>query len=252
MRNGYNVLAEVYDELNQTVDYPKIVSYYEECFKKYSEIPVSSVLDLGCGTGTVTLEMAKRGYDLVGVDSNEDMLATAQGKALEASVSDVLWLEQSMTELDLYGTVSATVSCLDCINHLLTGKEVEKCFSLVHLFLEPGGLFIFDVNTPTKFENVYKERDYVLESDGTLCAWHNEWHPKTKICDFQLTVFREQPDGLYERTDGLEREKCYSKKDLVSKLEKVGFEVIGCFDDCSFNEGNELSERWHFVAKARK
>ena len=149
---GYHAIAGVYDRLNQELNYEAWADFFEQCFDRFLEEKPTLVLDLACGTGRMTRTLARRGYDMIGVDGSEDMLS----EAYAASEGEpILYLRQDMRSFELYGTVGAVVSCLDSINYLLTEDDLCKTFRLVHNYLDPDGLFIFDVNSPYKFENIY-------------------------------------------------------------------------------------------------
>ena len=195
----YGKIAGVYDLLNSHIDYSKWADYIERVIEKFKKAPTKLMLDLGCGTGRMTFEMRRRGYDMTGVDISPEMLSEASERALAEGARDILWLCQDMCSFELYGTVDAVVCCLDSLNHLTKSGELERCFKTVHNYLVPDGLFIFDMNTPYKFENVYAERDYILECDGLLTAWQNEYNKKSRICDFYISVFSERSDGSYSR-----------------------------------------------------
>lgn len=252
MAGGYSVLARVYDRLNGTVDYGRWVDYIEECFNRYLPEKPSLVLDLGCGTGKVTLEMCRRGYDMTGLDISPEMLSQAYSAMYDAELTGILFLEGDMCDFELYGTVGAVVCCLDGINHLLDPEDVCRCFDRVHNYLDPDGLFIFDVNTPYKFKHIYADNDYVLEEDGAVCAWRNRLSEDGVQCDFHLTVFEKGRTGLYRRRDGVQSERCYGREELTEMLERNGFDVLGIFSELSFDEPAEDTVRWHVVAAARK
>lgn len=252
MAGGYSALAAVYDRLNKTVDYSAFADHIERCFERYLPTRPELVLDLGCGTGAVTVELAKRGYDMTGLDLSPDMLSKAYERAAEEEVPGILFLEGDMCDFELYGTVGAVVCCLDGINHLLDPEDVKRCFALVHNYLEPDGLFVFDVNTPYKFKYIYGDNDYVLEEDGAVCAWRNRISEDGMQCDFHLTVFERGRTGLYRRRDGVQSERCYTDVMLRDMLEGAGFELLGIFAELSFDEPLENTERWHVVARAKK
>ena len=223
--SGYSILAPVYDKLNDTVDYSLWADYIEECFKKFSpEKEIKSVLELGCGTGSMTLELARRGYDMTALDISEEMLSVAENRVREAGLKDVLFVESDMCGFELYGTVDAVICCLDGINHLLSREELLECFALVNNYLEDGGVFVFDVNTPHKFKTDYADRDYVLEDDGVMCCWRNRLNKKQDKVDFCLTVFREK-NGVWHREDGIESERSYGEKALKNALGECGIEI---------------------------
>ena len=249
MNDGaYSALFRGYDKLNSETDYSRWADFIAEIFKKYGD-GVESVLDLGCGTGAMTFELRRRGFDMTAVDINPDMLSVARDTAARVGADDILWLCQDMRSFELYGTVSAAVCCLDGINHLENVSDLHKCFSLVHNYLDPNGLFVFDVNTPYKFKNFYGNNDYVLEDDGILCCWQNDFNEKTKTCDFYLSVFQKAEDGKWERTDAVQRERCYSEQTLKRALEKNGFKLCGIFADFDFSAPKPDSERWYIAAK---
>ena len=150
----YDLIAPIYDEINKEIDYSAWADFIESAVKANSDTRPELVLDLGCGTGSMTLELAKRGYDMTGVDLSVEMLDIARERAYDSDLADkMLWLCQDMTGFELYGTVDLAVSCLDCLNHLTKPGELDKCLSLVHNYLIPDGLFIFDVNGKAKFES---------------------------------------------------------------------------------------------------
>ena len=184
---------------------------------------------------------------MIGVDGSAEMLAEAYAEG-----GGILYLMQDMRELELYGTVGAAVCCLDSINYLLEEKDVSRVFSLVHNYLDPDGLFLFDVNSPYKFEEVYGNNAYILEDETAYCGWQNEYDRETGICDFYLSLFEEQKDGSYERSDEHQRERCYHKEALCRLLSEAGFEVLGMFGDFGGGEVEANTERWYFVAKAKK
>ena len=148
---GYEAIARVYDKLNAQIDYGKWADFFEMCFDRYLSEKPELVLDLACGTGRMTRELRGRGYDMIGVDGSADMLSEAR---YTYDSEGILYLCQDMRELELYGTVGATVCCLDSINYLLDEKDLERTFSLVHNYLDPDGLFIFDVNI-ISFKPIY-------------------------------------------------------------------------------------------------
>lgn len=248
----YDLIAPIYDTVNGELDYSTWADFIENTLERYSDVKPELVLDLGCGTGRMTLELARRGYDMTGVDLSTEMLDIARASAEEQGIGNVLWLNQSFTELDLYGTVDLAVSCLDCINHITSQGELKTALSLVHNFLVPGGLFIFDINGRGKFERIYADRSYVYESEGGVCVWQNAYNPKRRICDFYITLFEEGEDGRYERYDEVGREKMYTLRSLNSALRSVGLEPLGAFRDFNYTPATDDDERIYLVAKCVK
>ena len=250
----YSLLAPVYDEINKDINYSEWADFIEKIInKELSEIPAKLVLDLGCGTGSMTLELASRGYDMTGVDSSPEMLDIARLRAEKSGIQgDILWLCQDMREFELYGTVDVVVSCLDCINHITKPSEVKKCFSLVHNYLIPDGLFIFDINGKRKFEEIYADNSYVMEGEDSFCVWQNYYNRKSKLCDFYITLFKENKNGTYDRYDEAELERMYTLASMKRMLGECGLEFLGAYSDFSFTPAGDNDERLYIVAKCKK
>ena len=247
----YDLLAPYYDAINADIDYSKWADFIEKIFNKECKSRPELVLDLGCGTGKMTLELASRGYDMTGIDYSPEMLDIARDEA-EKHGHDILWLCQDMRNFELYGTVDAAVCCLDCINHLESEEDLDKCFDLVHNYLIPEGIFIFDINGRFKFENIYADNTYAMEEDGGMCVWENYYDSDSKICDFYITLFKECKDGRYERYDETQSERMYTLDEIRIALEKNNLELINAFGDFDFSPGNDECERIYIVAKCRK
>ncbi len=245
----YAALWANYDKLNAETNYEEWAKFLCALFEKHSKIPVTSVLDLGCGTGSMTFALRSRGFDMTALDISPEMLSCAREKALEQGIEDILWLCQDMRSFELYGTVSAVVCCLDGINHLTGPRDLDRCLSLVHNYLEPGGLFIFDVNTPKKFREFYADHDYILEDEGILCCWQNRYDTHRQSCDFLLSVFEENKDGTWSRTDTLQRERCYSRQKLTQLLERAGFFVAGIYTGFQMETDLDSAHRWYIAAR---
>ena len=271
--NEYSVIAGIYDRINSGVDYERWADYVESLFDEYLSARPELVLDLASGTGSMTLELAKRGYDMIGVDLSEEMLAEATDRMylmiddgiLPEEGRRPLFLCQDIREFELYGTVGAVVCCLDSLNYLAEEKDLIKVVSTVHNYLDPGGLFIFDMNTPFKFENVYGDNSYVYELDtdteeDKFCVWQNFYDKESRICDFILTLFDRQPDGSYRRSDEEQAERCYTFDEISSALRSCGFELLRVSNGYG-EDGKELvaashadalpedTERWYFTAR---
>ncbi|MBR5140346.1 MAG: class I SAM-dependent methyltransferase [Clostridia bacterium] len=249
----YDLLAPVYDAINKDVDYVRWADFIEKIISQNRGFQEENlILDLGCGTGKMTLELASRGYDMTGVDISSEMLDIARCEADERGLTNILWLNQDMREFELYGTVGVTVSCLDCMNHLTSTGDFKKCLSLVHNYLVPDGLFIFDINGKGKFEKIYADNSYVMENDGSMCIWQNFYNEKNKICNFYITLFAENSDGSYERYDEVQKEKMYTLRNVKQMLSACGFEFIGAYSDFEFAEARDENERIYIVAKCVK
>lgn len=249
MNPQYTSLAAYYDRLNAHVNYREYADVLASLFRKHGVADGSLILDLGCGTGNITIPLSEMGYDMIAVDSSCEMLDLGRQKP---GGDRILWLCQDMRAFELYGTVAATVSCLDSINYLTGRRGLEKCFSLVHNYLDPNGLFIFDVNSPHKFQRFYGENQYVMEASGVYCGWKNHFDAKTGLCDFELSIFAEERPGVYRRYDEIQRERCWSEKLLSSALLSAGFEIITVAGALDMSKPTKDSDRLFFVAMAIK
>ncbi len=225
--------------------YSERASYYNTILGN-NGISGGILLDLGCGTGNMSLSFADFGYDVIGVDTSVGMLNRAREKT---AGKNVLLLNQSMESLDLYGTVNCAVSAFDCINHLDGSDAVLKAFERVSLFTEPGGIFVFDVNTIYKHQNVLADRDFVLEDDNLLCCWRNTLNPDNSV-DITLDFFEEEDGSWYRETEEFS-ERAYEVETLSGMLEKSGMEVLGVYDDMTFESVKKTSERAVFAARKR-
>ena len=241
--NSYGDFAYLYDRLIDE-DYEKWANFLEGCFKKYGA-NISLVLDLACGTGSITTLLAKRGYDMIGLDGSCDMLNIAAEKSEGLSIQYIL---QDMTEFELYGTVDAIICTLDGMNYITDPAKLERVFRLAHNYLNPGGLFVFDVNSRYKIENILGNRCYVTDLEEVFYTWENFYNEETKICSYNLTFFVEN-GGKYERVDEYQEQRAHSREELEQSLAKAGLSVINCFDGISFAEGCETSERLMFVTQ---
>lgn len=250
--NGYAAMSGVYDMLNSEVDYEKWSKYIDKTVRKFEKTDSKLMLDLGCGTGKMTFALRKLGYDMTGIDISPEMLDFASNKARDEGAADILWLCQDMTDFELYGTVDAAVCCLDGINHLTEDGDAESCFNLVHNYLIPNGIFMFDLNTPHKFETVYGQNDYILEDEGALFAWQNDYDRDSGLCDFYFSVFEEDEDGRYTRHDGIQTERCYGKEEILSLLKKCGFELLCFTSDYDYKEAENGCDRWYITARCIK
>lgn len=249
----YDLIAPFYDRVNQAVNPSDFVNFYEQNFTKWLKKKPELVLDLACGTGRITRELARRGYDMTGVDGSVEMLGRARDMAEKEGFADeILWLLQDMTDFELYGTVDAVVSSMDSINHLWEEGEAERTFALVHNYLNPDGLFLFDVNGKHKFETVYAENTYVMEEGRYFCVWENRYRPRLRLCDFYITLFERQKDGRYLRHDDVQRERMFPLAVLRRMLEKSGFEFLGAYSDFSFADATDADDRIFIAARCKK
>lgn len=230
MTTGYSVFARYYDSLTANIDYKKRADYFHCIIEKFRKTEGKILLDLACGTGSIAEEMAKIGYDVVGVDYSDEMLGIALDKKFDSGLN-IQYLCQDMRKLDLYGSVDITVCALDSINHLNSLKDIKKVFQNVALFSEPDGLFIFDINTIYKHRNVLANNTFTYETDKVFCVWENTLLPETDEVKMNLEFFELEENGLYSRSSDSFSEKAYSEESIEMLLNECGFEVLGKFGD---------------------
>ena len=244
-----NTMASVYDALNDGIDTVAWADFLCEAIKRYSDITVSNICELACGTGSMAIELSKRGFSVTASDLSVEMLTEAEYKARNAGEA-VRFVCSDMRNFSLYTKADTVLCLLDSMNYLTKPADFTQTLSAVHKNLSQGGLFIFDINSRKKFESIYGNNAYVIESDGILCAWQNFYNPKTKICDFYLSIFTEDKDGKYERTDEHQRERMYTVRSVKKMLSDADFELCGVFSDYDFSKGDEQrDERLYIVAK---
>lgn len=248
--SDYSGFAPYYDRFTGNVDYPARARYFDTVIRRYAP-GAKLVLDLACGTGSLTFELEKLGYDMIGADGSWEMLSIAAEKR-GAQKSEALLLCQEMRALDLYGTVDAVVCALDSLNHILDEEELREVFRKVSLFSNPGACFVFDVNTPYKHREILGDNSFVYEDDGALCVWRNSYDPEGDTVDITLDFFEHEDEhGLYRRSTSEFSERAWPPEDLRSMLEESGFLVEAVFDEDSFLPPCPESQRIIFVARKR-
>ncbi len=243
----YNSFSKVYDKFAYDIDYGKFVDYYEKIFKKFNVKP-ELVLDICCGTGSLTTLMSQK-YDMIGVDFSVDMLNVAQTKNQDGKI---LYLCQSMCDFELYGTVDACYSSLDSINYILEEDDLYRHFKLVHNYLNPDGIYIFDISTLYKFKNVLSDNVFTDECDEAFFVWQNDYDEEEKLNTMYLDVFLKNENGTYDRITEEHTEKGYLPSYVSKVAKKCGFEILGIFDEYSFEKYKNNSNRIFFVIQAKK
>ena len=212
-----NTMASVYDALNDGIDTGAWADFICSAFEKYSGRKVSRICEIACGTGSMAIEMSKRGYDVTASDLSLEMLTEAEFKSRNEN-ANVRFVSADMRSFSLYTKADAVLCLLDSLNYLTKPSDLAETFASVHKNLADGGLFVFDINSKKKFETTYGDNAYVIENEGVLCAWQNFYNPKTKICDFYLSIFTENEDGRYDRTDEHQRERMYTLRSVKKAL----------------------------------
>ncbi|MEG2381492.1 MAG: class I SAM-dependent methyltransferase [Oscillospiraceae bacterium] len=240
----YNNFASIYDKL-QEVNYESFISFYEEIFKT-TDLKPKLVLDLACGTGNITIPMARLGYDMIGVDLSVEMLNIAREKANNDNL-DILFLNQDMTDFELYGTVDAIVCALDGVNYISNISDIKQMFMRVLNYLNPGGIMIFDINSCYKLKEVLGNNTFVYDEEDVYCVWNNFFDTENMVSCFDLNWFAKNEDNMYTRFDEYHEEYAYSIADLEEIIKDSGLVLEGVYDGLSFEEPKEKSERIFFV-----
>ncbi len=246
--SGYRALGGYYDRLmGSDVDYAARAAYLLRLFARFGQQP-KTLLDLACGSGKLTRELALCGLDMTGTDGSPDMLMKAQETVMGLSPA-VLLLQQDMRELDLNDTVDGAVCTQDSLNHLCKTADIAAVLARLRLFIAPGGLFIFDVNTPYKHRELLGNRDFILEEPGLLCLWRNHLDAATCTVTMELDFLEEQPNGSYERIGDVVRERAYSLRTWEKLLAAAGFELLVVYADGTEESPAADADRWVLVAK---
>lgn len=246
--SSYHTLAASYDQLTEDVQYEKRADFLEKLLRR-SKIPVRTVLDLACGTGTMTWLLTGRGYEMIGVDASEDMLCEAAQKGNGDEPVPPVFLHQSMPKLDLYGTVDAAVCCLDSLNYLTDPREVRRTFGRLRLFISPGGVLIFDVNSRYKLEHL-DNQVFLDETEDTYCVWRTEFARRTGICTYWMDLFQKR-GSVWQRSLEVHRERAYSVEELTQWLEEAGFEDIRVCGDLKMRPPKADEQRIFFSCRRK-
>lgn len=242
---SYDLFADYYDRLMEDADYPGRTEYLLSLFERHDRRP-SLLLDVACGTGRFSLELSRRGIEVIGADPAPSMLAVARERA-DRSGQDILWLCQSAAELELYGTVDGAVCCMDSLNHITDYEEFCRSLARIALFLEPGRLFIFDMNTVYKHHVLLADQTFVYELEDLYLVWQNE--TEGNLTDITLDFFMEEPDGRYSRGCEAFSERAYTEAEVAVALERAGLLLEAVYDDKTFLPPGEKSERVFYVTR---
>lgn len=245
--SDYSSLAFYYDRLTENVDYEKRADYILALMKRHEAPAGGRVLDAGCGTGTLTVLLAKRGLDMMGFDKSPEMLSAAAQKAAR-EVLEIPLIQGDLREMDLYGSMTNVISSLDTFNHITSAAGLNKAFSRVSLFTQKGGLFIFDVNTVYKSRSVLAGNTFVYDLDDLYCVWTCEGRRCGLVNDISIDIFVKEGDGYRRYSDELV-ERSYPLAQLEQLLTDNGFTVEGVYSDLKFTSPGRRDERVWFVCR---
>lgn len=243
----YTGFAEVYDTFMDNIPYESWAMYLCGLLKEYG-IDDGLVLELGCGTGSLTELLALAGYDMIGADNSWEMLQIAMEKRAESG-SDILYLLQDMREFELYGTVRAVVSVCDSVNYITEYDDLVHVFRLVNNYLDPGGIFVFDLNTEYKYRELLGDNTIAENREDCAFIWDNTFDGETGINEYDLTLFIKEEEGLYRRYEESHFQKAYTLEEVRRALGEAGMELVAVYDAFTRNPVREDSERVYIIAR---
>ena len=244
---SYESFARVYDMFMDNIPYEEWCEYLHMLLKQYG-VEDGLVLELGCGTGSMTELLAQQGYDMIGVDNSMEMLEIAMEKKVESG-HDILYLLQDMREFELYGTVKAVVSVCDSMNYITEEEDLLEVFKLVNNYLDPKGVFIFDLNTIYKYETLLGDNTIAENREESSFIWENWYDEETQINEYDLTLFIENEDGLYEKYEETHYQRAYEIERVCQLIEEAGMKVEAVYDAFTTEAVHEESERVYIVAR---
>lgn len=260
MAEAYTAFAAVYDELMDATPYEQWGDRVLALMEKYGvsrpergatdtlTAEKNLVLDLGCGTGTLTELLYGKGYDMIGVDCSEEMLAVAMEKRQDTG-SQILYLQQDMRELSLYSTVGTVISVCDSVNYILEEEELVQVFSLVNNYLFPGGIFIFDFNTDYKYREIIGETVIAENREDCSFIWENYYDEQAHINEYDLTIFLQKEGDLFERVNETHFQRGYTPEEMTGLLQRAGLELVEMKDSDTQGEVTSESQRVYVVAR---
>lgn len=246
---AYTGFAAVYDMFMDNIPYGEWCEYLAGLLKEHG-VEEGLVLDLGCGTGSLTELLADKGYDMIGIDYSEEMLDLAMEKKYESG-KDILYLCQDMREFELYGTVAAVVSICDCMNYITEPEDLTEVFRLVNNYLDPGGIFIFDLNTEYKYAEVMGECTIAEDRDDSSFIWENQYEPEEKINIYDLSIFVKEEEDLYRKYHETHYQRAYSMAEVKKSIEESGMEFLAAYDAFTKDAPKADSERIYVIARER-
>jgi len=246
--DAYTGFAAVYELFMDNIPYQEWAEYIQKILKHHG-ITDGLMLDLGCGTGSLTRIMSEKGYDMIGVDNAGEMLAVALEKERERP-RNILYLLQDMCEFELYGTVNAVISICDCMNYVVEPEDLLQVFQLVNNYLEPKGIFIFDMNTLYKYKEILGATTIAENREEGSFIWENFYNEEEKINEYDLSIFI--PEGeLYRKYEEVHYQRAYTIEEVVELIERSGLKLLHIYDAFTFEKPKANSDRIYFVVQEK-
>ena len=258
---AYTGFASLYDTFMDNVPYGEWSRYVIGLLREYG-IDGGIVCELGCGTGSITRRLRDAGYDMIGIDISEDMLDVAREYEFEKvwqgedGCTDILYLNQDMREFELYGTVAAIISLCDSMNYITQEEDLKKVFELVNNYLDPGGIFIFDMNTVHKYRDLIRDATIAENREDCSLIWENSYQEETGLNQYDITIFRrvdfEEGEALYERIQETHIQRAYEPETIVRLIDEAGMEFVAMYDAGTHNAVTAETERIYFIAREKR
>ena len=245
---AYTSFARVYDTFMDNIPYEEWGTYVKGLLKEYG-VDEGLVLELGCGTGTMTEILASAGYDMIGIDQSEEMLEEALEKKQESG-HEILYLCQDMREFELYGTVKAAVSICDSMNYILEKEDLVQVFKLVNNYLDPSGIFIFDMNTEYKYTHLLADGTFAENQEESSFIWENFYDEDERINEYDLTLFIKEGE-LFRKFEETHYQRCYSLEEVKEAAKEAGMEFVAAYDAFTRKQVKDDSERVYLVFRER-
>ncbi len=242
----YQAFAELYDELMNDVDYESWADHYTRLLSIYG-IRGGKLCECACGTGSLTLPLYRRGFQMTGVDVSPEMLWQAAQKSRKQGIA-IPYVRQDMRALNLHRPMDAVLATCDGVNYLLTEEDLLSFFRAAARAVRPGGALIFDVSTPWKMKNVLCTGLLGEDRGNITYLWQNTWHEKRKTVEMDLVFFVRDGDGTYRRIDERQHQRAWEQQELKEILWHAGFRAVSLYGDYSLNAAREDNHRWHIAA----
>lgn len=246
---AYTSFARVYDTFMDNIPYEEWAEYLTGLLYEYA-VSDGLVLDLGCGTGSMTELLAAAGYDMIGADNSEEMLEIAMEKRLKSG-HEILYLLQDMREFELYGTVRAVISVCDSVNYITEKEELLQVFRLVNNYLDPHGVFIFDFNTLYKYKEILGDSTIAENRDECSFIWDNYYYEEEQINEYDLSLFIREDGDLYRKYEETHFQRAYTLEEMKELVEQAGLEYVTAYDAFTKDAPSRESERIYVIAREK-
>ncbi len=247
--SAYTGFAELYDLFMDNIEYQKWGEYIKSLLQEYG-VNEGIVLDMGCGTGNITEILSDAGYDMIGIDNSYEMLNIAMEKREKSGRDGILYLCQDMREFELYGTVAAVVSVCDSMNYILEYDELVTVFKLVNNYLDPKGVFIFDLKTDEYYKKLGEKTIAENRDEGSF-IWENTYYEDEKINEYLLTIYAKREGEMYERMEEFHQQKAYDLAQIKQAIGEAGMEFVCAYNAFSKDEAKVDNDRIYIIAREK-